>query len=356
MKEELLAHYIGANKEGRLAILRSIEGKRDEDIASFLIEAYEKEEEKELLKTIRRLIFKLKSSGIKVNEPKQKGTPVLRRGGERETLSNGYLCSYDLDLTRMCLITVSLKKPTLFVIHARMNLYEGLTDLEMGETKKDEYLSWLTERMRALDSIDIIVSQISPAYALYLLEEAQRDSQKYKEEVQSLRTLVSRTLSKDGPSSPSDIYTLLEDGKEGSFEGLLSHRIFKNLFLRWEGMEKDIEDYKNIGESTIVLPEYIKKQKRTEFLKEISQTRRFDATLQKVRRILEDYAYMLHNTGDSDNSKRIIWTLKSKELFMELVVILMEKSIVWLSSQKMDERLILTPQEYMGRFHGKIRP
>ena len=61
------------------ALLEKLQGMRTETLGIFLNAVYPEEKNKKILKLIRKLLFKLKSSGVKVEEPKSIGEPVLKK-------------------------------------------------------------------------------------------------------------------------------------------------------------------------------------------------------------------------------------------------------------------------------------
>lgn len=352
MNDELVQRYLRSSKEERLYILESLRNKRTQDTANLLSELYEKEEDKELLKTIRRLMFYLKTSGLKIEEKKEKGSAVLSKTS-KQNFAFGYISNYDRNLDRIGIILFEQRKNLIFVAQGIMNLDEGLKDLKIGEANKDEYLSWFKNKKAEAERAGTFISEVSPQYVLFLISEAQKKSGTFEETVEFLRKHFGSIRFSGGPNEPSEIYHLCGDRKEEiPLERLLTHPIFRDLFVKWKGMEKDRNEYNQIGESTIILPLYLKEEKRREYLRELVKKEGMEKVRTQLKRVLEDYAYILYSSGDRNYASAVISVLKDDEVFERTFIHFVEKSINFDVVKASPFRILLTPQDFLGNIYG----
>ena len=355
MNEGLFEKYLASGKEERASILSSLAREKTEDVASILKTLYEHEDDKELLKTIRRLIFHLRTRGLKVEEQKKKGSPVLRRV-IKERFAKGYVSSYDKELNRIVLLVNELKKDILLVTHAITNLRKGIEELKSGEANVSDYFSWLERQKKALLQDDIFIAEISAHYALYLMEEASRNSKGFREDIEFLKGLLSKSPASKEIRDPSQIYELYKDiGESISVSTLMNHKIFSNLFLLWEGMEKDRAEYEKIGEAPIVLPQYLKEQKKKEYVRELVEKERLSQIKRDIKRVLEDYAYILNSEGDHPYARAIIAALNNQNTFEEILFHFLEKSLSETFYEEHEtDKLIVSPHEYLRSVYEQI--
>ncbi|MCX7856810.1 MAG: hypothetical protein N2513_02330 [Deltaproteobacteria bacterium] len=357
MDKELIQRYLASEKKERIKILESLEKEKTYETVSLLSALYEAEKDKEVLKLIRRIMFYFRTAGLKVELPKEKGLSVLRRT-EKKFSAKSYISNYDQDLNRVVFIETSVKKDLLFLTQAFINLQEGLLELRMGEARKEEYSSWFKEKIKMWVNLQMLFSEVSPEYAYYLIEEGSSKSKKFKDEISNLKTLIVRLDSKEKIRKPEDIYSLYDRGtlEDMPIDQILNHRIFKNFFMKWEKIKKDVLEYEKIGEGTIVLPEYLKREKRMEYLRILAKRPDLEYLSKDLKRVLEDYAYMLSSSGEHNYAKAIVNVLRKPEIFEDIFIFLLEKSILHNSCQEESPRLLVTPQEYFQSAYGKISP
>lgn len=354
MEEERLENYRFLPKEKKVQFLNSLVESKDEDTASLLKELYDLEEDKELLKLIRRLLFRLRTQGIKVESPKQKGEIALKRI-RTEPKTQAYLTSYDSLLKRACILSKERKKGLILIFHAIMSLKEGLEEVSYMEMETQEFSSWIRSYRESLESDGILFLNISPKYAFLLLEEAERRSKRFKREIDLLHKTFDIDMDTSEVKSPRDLYDLLGEQKgEEQRMDLFSHPMFKNLILSWEGIEEDVKAYSDQKDSILVLPSHILEERKRGFLEDLVNSERLRTLRDDFRRILEDYAYMAHLKGLTGLLSEILKTLKEQKLFDEYLKRSISASLdMRLRIEESKPRLILRPEEVLS--YGKVR-
>ncbi len=353
MTREILERYLESPKEERIAILDSLSKEASEKVADLLLDIYDREEDRDLLKNIRRILFLFRTRGVKVKEKREKGSPVFRPK-EKKYFFRGFISNYDCNLNRIGIILIDLKKNLLLVTHGIMNMIEGLTQMWIKEVARSEYLSWFDEKRSASAKERIFISEVPPSYAFFVIEEAQRISGKFSEEIGFLKKMILRADFDSKHGGPSEVYSLFrEDVEEIPLERVIGHPIFRDLFLRWDGIERNRDEYERIGESTIILPGYLREEKRREYLKGLMEREDMKFLHEKMRRILEDYALMLYSLGEKPFAGSLISALKNEANFKSILLYFIEKSINREFKEDVD-RIILTPKDYLRSIYGKI--
>lgn len=346
--------YKALSREERIEFLNSLKNIRTEEIASLLKDLYEVEEDKELLKIIRRLLFYLKTSGIRVEDLGKKGEVALRRLRSLPH-AEAYLTSYDSLFKRALIIFSSRKRRSIFAFQAMMSLKGGLEELSYGEMESEDFHSWVRDFRRSVESDGMLFVEISLEYASFLLEEAYSKSRKFRNELDLLRRTFEIYSEQSEIRSPEDLYRVYEAlHLEAPRIDPFSHPILMNLSLEWDGISDDVKAYSDTQESLLLLPQYLLEEKRRGFIEELIGLERLKELRKDLRRILEDYAYMFHKMNETKLSSAIVGILKDPNLFQEVLAKLVRMSLD--RRLKMEEnlpRLILKPSEVLS--YGKVR-
>jgi hypothetical protein len=301
---ESLGDFTGLAKEDKLKVLDALRTVRDESVAKYLNALHDDEKDKDVQKQMRKLLFGLKTVGIKVEEPKQTGETVLKKveevRGHRAILSN-----YDPEGTRLIVAAYEIKKNAFVFINASTHFSDGLLELMSGpidRTGLQEILKeFLSDRMPSMTA-----AEISPAYAGYLLDEAAARSGKSKDDIRQLKKLIGPV--KGAVQTPQDIYALPvpEDTHTLPIERILEHPLFEAFTLTWATAEEDRKTYNSSAGSSIVLPPYMLEEKKQSFLKDIMEKEEVKSKMSLIKRLLEDYAYIFHSMSQFPHYKGLI--------------------------------------------------
>jgi hypothetical protein len=313
--EEAKEAYLSLPLELRHRLIEALKGVRTEEGGRFLNLAYASEKDRELRKEMKKLLFRLRTSGIPVAEPEEAGEPVLRRYKE-ERRHRGYLSNYDGEGTRIVIVVLEVKRNTFLFVHGITHLYEGLRELATAVLTSKDASAVLDEYART-NRRPFILTEISPRYAAFLIEEGGALSGKFGEEVKQMKEFADPL--KDLVSRASDLYTLpVPAGTEPlPFEEVLTEEAFETFTFSWDGIEADRKEFEGLGSSTIVLPPHLAAEKRVQFIAQLVQSERLKSRLERLRRLMEDYALLLFSLNRFGAFRGLIDTLRNPDSLRE---------------------------------------
>ena len=335
------------SKEEKLKVLDALKTLRDESTGRYLNALHDGEEDKDVQKQIRKLLFGLKTMGIKVEQPKQTGEAVLKKVEETKA-HRALLSNYDFQGTRLIVAAYEMKKNAFMFINASTHFSEGLVELMSGPIDRlalegilKEFLSGRTPNMTA--------AEISPAYAAHLLKEASARSGKNKDEIKQLLRLAG------GPAgvvqSPEDIYGLPvpESTHAQPLDKILGHPIFEPFALTWATAEEDRKAYNSVGGagSTIVLPPYMVEEKKQAMIRQLEGSDQLASKPALLRRLLEDYAYIFHSLREYPHYKGLIEHLKETSVSSFVMEWFIRKTLT--ESKESEPGLLVNPYEQIRR-------
>lgn len=299
-------------KENKLDILEKIKAIRTDIVGQFLHDAYALEHDKQVQKAIKKLLFRLKTVGVRVEELKVEGESVLRKIEEKRE-HRGLMSNYDADGTRMAMVAFEAKRNTYVLVHSLLHFSKGLLELANapvdGEGLKQIIAEYLKGSMKPFT-----VVEVAPRYASYLMEEASSLSGRYVEEVKQMKVFSARLGGQ--VQKPIDIYTLEipNDTEALSTERILSNELFERFSITWDTLEDDKKQYEEIGgSSTIVLPPYMVEEKRQAFFKGLMENITLKPSIPLMKRLMEDYAYIFHSLGGFNAYKGLMEMLKETD-------------------------------------------
>jgi len=142
------------------------------ETAHLLMGMMEKMDEKQVIKSIKRTLYKLKQKGVKWEEKRPKDEPILRPPKPAEP--EGYLGAIDSTGSRIIVISRSRPARGLLVVFSIVNDLEGVQEFNLTEFSKrgfDEFVK------SSLSSEDLPVIPAPGAYCIHLLREASSLSQ-----------------------------------------------------------------------------------------------------------------------------------------------------------------------------------
>jgi hypothetical protein len=336
---ESLGEFRQLSKEDKLRLLGALKAVRDESVGIYLNALYEGEKDKDVQKQMRKLLFGLKTVGIKVEQPKESGEAVLKKveevRGQRALLSN-----YDFQGTRLIVAAYEIKKNAFVFINASTHFSEGLVELMTGPIDRTgleeilkEFLSGRTPNMT--------VAEISPAYAGYLLDEASARSGKNKDDIRQLKKLIGPV--KGTVQKPRDIYSLPipEDTRPLPMERVLELPLFEAFGVTWKTVEEDRKTYNSTAGSAIVLPPHMLQEKKQSFLKELLEKEEVKSQIPLIGRLLEDYACIFHGLKQFAHYKGLIDYLADESAPKKSMEYFIRKSLA--KSEEKQSGLLVNP-------------
>lgn len=339
--EKKVEYYFTMPNDEKKVLLEGLKKEKNEDMGIFLNAIYADEHNKEIRKIIRRLIFRLRSSGLQVDEPKSAGDPVLKRIEEvRE--NQGFLTNYGPEQSRFVLAAYEIKKNTFIFLNGEIHFREGLREL-MSTPVDRKGLEEIIAAYKSDAREPMFLTEISPAYAAFLVEEGSKHSGRFIDGVKPLKAFVARL--RDAICKPDDIYTLPAacDGANFSLQDTLEHLMFAPFYLTWDRIEEDLKEYRSGGGSVIVLPQNMIEEKKTAFLKDLTLRKDIKTQLHFLKRMLEDYAYCFHVMGNYGRYRSLMAITADNKALSDALTFFIRKSLDG-TKEKPDERgLIVNP-------------
>ena len=344
---ELYSQLGSGEKRALFERLKSI---RSESAGLFLNRIYPLEKDKEIKKQIKKLLFRLKTMGVKVGELEIIGEPVLKKIEERREYK-GFLSNYDPEGTRLVIGVFEIKRNNYLLVHAVTHLFRGLMEFTNALVERHN-LEEIVKEYASTTKKPFVFREISAKYAAYLIEEASVHSQQYTDEAKQLKQFAAAIRS--GVQKPEDIYTLpMPDiGKTMTLEEVLANDIFESFQLTWDTMENDKKEFDGVANgSSIILPPYMVEEKKEAFLKRLSGSSEMESKTEFVRRMLEDYAYLLYGMGEYSAYKGLIESARDpigpKAVLLYFVKRRLEKTDQ--NQQGPEPGLIVNPYEQVRR-------
>lgn len=344
--EKQAATFSLLTKEKKLAVLGQLSDVKSESSGQFLNAVYPGEKDKDVLKAIRKSLFRLKSAGIKVEEPKTTGEPVLRKVTETREHS-GFMSNYDDMGTRVILLVFGIKKNSFIFLNAISRFAEGLLELNTAPVDKQDLETIINEYRRGI-SQQIVFMEVSPRYASLLIEEACTSSGRFAEEIKQIKSLNARLTR--GVQKVADIYDLaVPEGIDiFSPERIFVHDVFAPFKVTWETISDDRKEYAGLGGSTIVLPPYMIEEKKREFIRMLIARDPLVSYVPRIKRLMEDYAYLFHVMNNFPYYKGLIEYLKNTNSPQETLSRFVTQSLEE-TEEKPQDGLIVNP-------YGTVRP
>lgn len=309
--EEILHGFSALTKTEKTSLITALRDIKTESAGVFLNGVLKYEDDKEIKKQIKKLLFRLKSMGIQVADPEVTGEPVLHSVKEERT-HYGYLSNYDEEGVRLVIASFEIKRHLYAFFHGTVHYREGLQNLMTTVVKKTD-LNRVTRDFQNSSRPPFVVSEISAGYSGFLLQEGSAISGRYADEALRLREFIAGLRAE--VKRPEDIYTLPVDETISSppFEEIVKHAYFKPFHLSWSTLEEDRASYQAIGEGTIVLPPHITQERKKEFIATLLERDEFRRLKTTMKRLLEDFAYLFYCLGEKDIYRGLIDALLMPE-------------------------------------------
>ncbi len=296
--EETVEKVLGLPGELQERLIYTLGSLKSEHAARFLGLLYPSLGEKKLQKLVKKALFRLKTAGIPVEEPRMPGESVLKKV-ETGREARAFLSNYDPGMTRVVMVAMEMKKNQFLLSHAILHFSDGLVDMKSLPAARTDLEGFLKDYVLRLPP-PMVFLPISAAYAGYLIEEASGLSGKEAHEAADLHHMLLTT--KSDVRRPNDIYLLggADTASAASADTIFADEIFQPFSLQWPGMEEDRKRLNDVLNPTIVLPPYVLEERKQAFLNELVESERPAARLPQFRRTLEDYAYLFYCLGKFD--------------------------------------------------------
>ncbi len=300
-------------------------GIKTERVALFLSQALDRTAERDIQKSMKRLLFMLKTQGIRVEEPKISGESVLKRV-EAVREQKAFLSNYDPEDTRVVLLAFEMKKRQFVFMHAVSHFSKGLLELAAVPISGNELDSILKDYLRSTNP-PMVLPPIAPKYASFLIEEASSLSGTHTDELRNLKPLMAGLK---GPvQKPDDIFTLPvpQQTMSKNLQAILSDPILEPFILTWESIGADRKELAAVANPSIVVPPYVIEERRQAFINGLVQGDKLKYVSRSLKRMLEDYAYLFHAVGEFDAFKGIAEGLRDDQFLQNALLFFVKKSL-----------------------------
>jgi hypothetical protein len=137
------------------------------ETVQLLLGIMDKMDEKQVIKSIKRTLYKLKQKGVKWEEKVQKKTPILKPLKPDEP--KGYLGSIDATGSRIIVIGKPQPLRGLLVIFSIVNDLEGIQEFNLKGFSKKSFNEFIKD---SLASAEFPIVTAPGAYCIHLLKEA----------------------------------------------------------------------------------------------------------------------------------------------------------------------------------------
>ena len=320
---------------------------KSEASGRFLSLLYERLSNKGLRKLVKRELFHLKTLGISVEEPRMPGESVLRRmETSREAL--GLMSNYDSARTRVVLAAMELKKNHFLFAHAVTHFTEGLEELRSMTVSRSQ-LEELTQGYVARTRSPMVLVNLSPPFAAYVIEEASTISGREVEDARSLNRMLAS--SRGDARKPADIY-LLDTGTGGaqaSRDAVLEDELFQPFSLEWRGMEEDRKRLADAINPGIVLPPSVIQERKAGFFLDLVEREAVRAIMPRFKRMLEDSAYLFFCLKEPRQYSGLMGLLKEPEGVRAALIRFLDKALEEMEKKEQQQPGLIVDPHSLGR-------
>ncbi len=317
-------------------LLSRLGASKSDNAAQFLTFLYPSITDKKLQKLLKKNLFRLKTQGIHVEEPREAGESALKKA-EITREARAFMSNYDPDQTRAVLVAVALKKSQFLFSHAVIHFSQGLVQMRSFPIAPKELDALLKEYI-AHTTPPMVLPAVSVPYAGYVIQEAAARSGKEMEEAKSLNFFLAPAAG--DVRRREDIATLAVEASVAAAAGetVFANPMFETFKLTWTGMEEDNKKLQEAANPGIVLPQYVAQERVDAALKELIKAEKIGANLPPFRRMLEDYAYLFYCLKEWSLYKGLIGQLKDEQSINEAFLFFVRRSLSALQQKKQEEQ------------------
>jgi len=276
------------------------------ETAQLLIEMMDRAEEKWVVKSIKRTLYKLRQKGVRWEERPSKDEPVLRPPKPAEP--QGYMGAMDSRGSRVIVIARPQPLKGLFVVFSIVNDLEGIQEFTLKELSRKGFEEFVGN---SLASADFPIVPAPGAYCIHLLKEASSLSRRlskplphgYHEAEHEFKDLTW-----DNPASIVYQYIKEDDVKDQAHllkESATLHEIrpFSAWFLKDEEIEEYVSSIRDASQSRIVLtPDQKDARLNSIYRKALEELFPEEKRIAWKRR-LEEMAYILLKSGKEKEAR-----------------------------------------------------
>jgi|GEM_PF-262505 hypothetical protein len=296
----IISLLIGCKTELDAMIIDLISDIESPDTVKLLNSMMENSAEKEQKKKVKRALFKLKSKGMKTEEPEQKKNVWAPPPVSTDSKWEGYLSAIDCTGSRLVWITSPVFPRGVNMAYGVLSDLKGILDFYWGEMSKKEFKNYFKAYSEKEGGNFAIVE--APAEYCQFLFEKSRELMIKKGGNPPDDYLYWKNIIK--PKKAENIKPLIyKEYSENNFEDILKlagqteklHLIkeFKGWFLEPAEIKPYIDSFEDQTPGLITLTEEQKKEKLEELIKGSTEKYFNDERASVYRERLEEMAYIL---------------------------------------------------------------
>jgi len=276
------------------------------ETAQLLMGMMDKMDEKQVIKSIKRTLYKLKQKGVKWEEKAPKDEPVLKPPKPAEP--KGYLGSIDATGSRMIVIGKPQPLRGLLVIFSIVNDLEGIQEFNLKEFSKKSFNEFMKD---SLASAEFPIVTAPGAYCIHLLKEAASLTQSLSKPLPQGYHDVEREckdITWDYPAPLIYQYIKEDEIKDSAYllkDSINLHTIIP--FSYWHIEAQEVEKYAaritETQQSKIVLRPDQKEARLNAIYRDALEELFTEEKRFLWKRRLEEVAYVLIKTGKEDEAR-----------------------------------------------------
>ncbi len=279
------------------------------ETAQLLIGMMAKEEEKSVIKSIKRSLYKLRQKGVKWEEKSSKDEPILRPPKPEGPM--GYLGAIDSTGSRIIVLGKPQPLRGLLVVFSIVNDMEGIQQFNLKEFSKKGFKEFVKS---SLSSVDFPIVDTPGAYCIHLLKEASFLHQRISKPLPRGYHDAEKEFKDITWDEPAPIiYQYIKEDEVKDRPHLLKdsgklHKItpFLTWFINAQELQEYVSSIKEAQESRIVLTPDQKEARLNSIYRDALEELFPEEKRLLWKRRLEEVAYILLKTGEEEEARQTL--------------------------------------------------
>ena len=276
------------------------------ETAQLLTEMIAEAEEKQVIKSIKRTLYKLRQKGVRWEEKPSKDEPILT--APKPEPPKGYLGAIDSTGSRIIVAARPQPLRGLLVVFNIVNDLEGIQQFNLKEFSKKGFKEFVKS---SLSSVEFPIVDTPGAYCIHILKEAASLSQRLSKPLPRGYHDAEREFKDIAWDEPVPIiYQYIKEDEVKDKPHLLKesgklHKItpFSTWFLSGQELEKYASSITEAQQSKIVLRPDQKEARLNSIYRDALEELFPDDTRLLWKRRIEEMAYILLKTGKEEEAR-----------------------------------------------------
>jgi hypothetical protein len=195
----------------------------------------------------------------------------------------------------------------------------------------------------------MVLVNLSPPFAAYVIEEASSVSGREVEEARSLNRMLAPA--RGNARKPADIYLLEADAgaAPASADAVLGDELFQPFSLEWRGMEVDRKRLADAINPGIVLPSSVIQERKTGFFIDLVEKETVRAIFPRFKRMLEDSAYLFFCLKEPRLYAGLMGLLKEPERVRTALIHFLDKALGEMEQKEQRQPGLIVDPHTLGR-------